>query len=440
MMNLHTLNKRSLLYLFAALVVNLFVTSLFVSGVAYLILALINTGIIGSFYICLSRSHNAKEKEALKVERDRYETIESQFKTIKGASDYGVNLIPVLIASLQSVTEQTEEAAISIGDNFKDIITKTKEGSEEATAVVNYFIGGPNKDDGNDGFGESYVKRILEKNEAAVKGVLSVLKGMEDISTGYLEEINNTAKNLQKIDTFVDEIEYIADQTNLLALNASIEAARAGEHGKGFAVVADEVRRLAAKSNATASNINATVKSSGMALDKMQERVQGKVAAGIKRMKGSEKELTESTDGFQRSLNNIADAVKVLTESYTRVSKEVESVMVSLQFQDITRQQIEHVTDPLEKLNDRLVEVSGITNNADHLMRPEETKVNLKKELEGIYTIDKERLIMEKNLSGNGPDIELPASDAVSPPEMLREVEGGNDVMGSDIGDNVELF
>ncbi|MGI2852682.1 methyl-accepting chemotaxis protein [Shewanella algae] len=88
--------------------------------------------------------------------------------------------------------------------------------------------------------------------EQASNNVMALVHEVDSASQTIAEMDEST----RRIAGVLNVIGEIAEQTNLLALNAAIEAARAGEQGRGFAVVADEVRALAARTQASTSEIN----------------------------------------------------------------------------------------------------------------------------------------------------------------------------------------
>jgi methyl-accepting chemotaxis protein/methyl-accepting chemotaxis protein-1 (serine sensor receptor) len=99
-------------------------------------------------------------------------------------------------------------------------------------------------------------------------------------------------------------IDEIAFQTNILALNAAVEAARAGEAGLGFAVVADEVRNLAQRCAQAAKD-----------------------TAGL-----IEESIATSHHGNSQ-LDQVAGAVRSITENSSRVKALVDEVSLGSQEQ-----------------------------------------------------------------------------------------------------------
>nr|WP_324258240.1 methyl-accepting chemotaxis protein [Cellvibrio fontiphilus] len=140
-------------------------------------------------------------------------------------------------------------------------------------------------------------------------------------------------------------IRNIAKQTNLLALNASIEAARAGDAGRGFAVVADKIRSLSQETESATSEIDRAIVS-------VSETVE-KNLSGVLDGDQTREEL-EKIEAISASLKSILTDFTSVSEYLTSLSVDsrqamtavhdgIMEVLGSMQFQDISRQQLDSV-------------------------------------------------------------------------------------------------
>ncbi len=116
-----------------------------------------------------------------------------------------------------------------------------------------------------------------------------------------MNEINTSSDAISKIIKVIDEIAF---QTNLLALNAAVEAARAGEAGLGFAVVAGEVRNLAQR-----------------------------CAQAARDTAGLIEESINKSNGGKAKLDEVATAIRSVTESAGKVKTLVDEVKLGNQEQ-----------------------------------------------------------------------------------------------------------
>lgn len=245
------------------------------------------------------------------------------------------NLIPVMANQLNEVVQDTESAALDVGDRFMSIVARARAQASRASTAFDTFTGL--------GSGDA----LLDLSKNALSEAIEGLRRLISVSGQTLKDMELIIEAVSDIKGILTDIEYIADQTNLLALNAAIEAARAGEQGKGFAVVADEVRKLSDRSNTSANEIRRLVQKVEMDIRAIYSRTE--MSSTTSRKKASEAEAI--VDGTLRRIdavmNNTMQQLGELTGETEALASDIGSIVTSMQFQDITRQRIEHVVGPL---------------------------------------------------------------------------------------------
>ena len=161
------------------------------------------------------------------------------------------------------------------------------------------------------------------------------------------------------------EIEYIADQTKLLALNASIEAARANEHGRGFAVVAQEVTKLANRSTIVAANIQGAIGQVNSSTERAVEALQKFSAIDLTSALITKDRIVDITRMIGQKNLHLQVGVVQAIQSAQRHANEVTDIVMTMQFQDISRQRLEKTVRQLTELQIKLTVLTGTSSIED---------------------------------------------------------------------------
>lgn len=307
---------------------------------------------------------------------------------------YNNQVFPVLIKQLETVIQDTENAVLEIGEGFMDIVSRARGQASRSANAFTEFSGNQ---------GESGAA-LIEQSKEALSSVIGNLRSVSDVARHTLVSMSNSTNTMESIRQVISEIEYIADQTNLLALNASIEAARAGDHGRGFAVVADEVRKLSGRSTTAAAQIGKLIKTVENDLQGMYTETEGNVGQTEKLSLNSEMIINETMKKLNESMVHAKNELDVLSTDTESLARDISGIVISMQFQDITRQKIEHVIEPLRT----------ITGNGERIMAhlrgegisshgtDSSNKISW---MEDMYTMESERQVMKEALAGSEPEI-----------------------------------
>jgi methyl-accepting chemotaxis protein len=171
-------------------------------------------------------------------------------------------------------------------------------------------------------------------------------------AAAVVDKINQVRAQIDHVLGVVGEIQAISWQTNLLALNAAIEAARTGEDGRGFAVVADEVRGLSDRTSQFSREIRAHMETVHESIRHAETEINQLAAHDLQFATRAEQDLTKTMADIRQVDQAVTDKAKVLSGVTEELSRSVNQTVMSLQFQDMSRQLLAHTSERLATLED----------------------------------------------------------------------------------------
>jgi methyl-accepting chemotaxis protein len=280
-------------------------------------------------------------------------------------------LTGLLNDQLHAVTEETERSAYNIMERLQaidgainELMSSVSSSAQEATVMIN---------EGEKSIG-SNVDLIANLNNYIM-----------DRYAEFESDRNSIAIVIQQahsLTPLVEMIKNISRQTNLLALNAAIEAARAGEVGRGFAVVANEVRKLSSETDLAVSKIQEGIGNVAEAIDsqfrnKLENSSVKKQQEVLERFS---KHLDSMGINYQKMMKRDEETLTHIGNASQTLSSMFMEVLAGIQFQDVTRQQIEQVQQALTRLDTHVSQVVKMMRSRDF-----SNAASIKEHIDKIY-------------------------------------------------------
>jgi methyl-accepting chemotaxis protein len=254
----------------------------------------------------------------------------------------------------------------------------------------------------------------LDSNRNLIDSMKSHIQTRIDATREEQSRITHVVNEARSLESLVDLIKHIAGQTNLLSLNAAIEAARAGEQGRGFAVVADEVRKLSDQTSEAVSKIRDGILT---VANSIESEFKDKLAdvtlnSETKALELFANQLTEMGERYAELVTRDGEVLAHINQTSSSLSTMFMEVMASIQFQDVTRQQVEHAVKALDRLEAHFAILLLQLNDPKTKVAFKPLTAHLEEMFDG-YVMDQQRSQHTKALgksasaSGGGPKVEL---------------------------------
>ncbi len=274
--------------------------------------------------------------------------IEENIKRLKALLASVPHLTDILQAQLTETNSTTETAALAI------LLRLTEVEAEAARLLVIQDAG------------KVRAASLYGDAQGLINESAQHLEDMETHRCQRVQRVQEEGAAIQSIvaqvaelKTFTYAIREVTRMTNLLALNAAIEAARAGTAGRGFAVVAAEVRNLSKQIETAAVHIEKSI-------GQVSDTVNDKFVAMVEQHRNEDETRWLSTLGstmsrlsgdFQAAVGELDGVTQYTHAAVSSIRNAVIDVLGQAQFQDATRQQIEHVQNGLAMCGQRMTQV-----------------------------------------------------------------------------------
>jgi|GEM_PF-767658 len=340
---------------------------------------------IAALLIYIHRKDRKYIQACLWQTRDQYrEILQKQLDTAQHATMHALKLVPVHQQQISHVIQTTDQAALSLGEHFSVIIDKLKTSASKTAALSQSFA------DGTKQSGESSMVSMLCRNEASLDAMKEAFDDRSNDSSNLINALHGVREQGDVVRSHIARVHEIADTTNLLSLNAAIEAARSGELGRGFAVVADEVRHLSKQSNQAANEIDDKLAQFLCALNGLEGVISEFVDAESKMFDSVNDNMRKLTGEFIGIIVSLTQNADEMVANNNALEQSISKIVISLQFQDATRQVLEHIQEDmavmLTKIKQQVSSMHSVAQELDLPIEIIDTDVDLPS-----YTMASER-------------------------------------------------
>jgi methyl-accepting chemotaxis protein len=264
-------------------------------------------------------------------------------------------VIETLAAEIMRTSDFVETEAGSLSERFQRLAVNAQQQTERVDSLTALAMG-------IDVAGETIrIDQVARLFETTLGEVVSKILLLSKDSMAMVYAMDTLDASVQNVGKCNAGIAGINGTLNMLALNARIEGERAGKAGAAFRVVANEVYELSKSTQGLAATMKSELKAMADGIMISYDKLKRVATVDLSDNILVKERLEVVLEALVRRNNGLETVVAEAVRESEAISADVAGMVTGIQFQDRTKQRLEHVVDTLRVICKALEEIRSST-------------------------------------------------------------------------------
>ena len=239
--------------------------------------------------------------------------------------------------SVEDVIKLTEEAVTEISKKFRVVVGKANEQTEAAMSLLK-------RDEQGSG-----ILSLPEFIEAYDRQLVNVTSHMTSFSQAADEMANHqkrVTEHAKVMEETIDGLRNMASQISRIALDGSVAMTSGTVNPRDFVEMTDRIRAISAEAHELTRKTRQGLDAIGDEVRQGNKRTTQVAEAARRAVEVARAEIGTLNDATIEQTRQIEIALNRINDLSVEIQKDINQIIVAMQFQDITRQKLERLHKP----------------------------------------------------------------------------------------------
>ena len=246
--------------------------------------------------------------------------------------------LDTVTASVEEVIKLTEAAVNDISKNFRVVVQKANEQTEAAMSLL--------KGEGQGARGVLSLPEFIQAYDSQLVNVTSHMTSFSTAADEMASHQKRVSEHAKVMEETIDGLRNMASQISRIALDSSVAMTSQTLNPRDFVEMTDRIRAISAEAHELTRKTRHGLDAIGDEVRAGNRRTTQVAEAARRAVDVARTEIATLNAATIEQTQQMEGTIKRINDLSVEIQKDINHIIVAMQFQDITRQKLERLHKP----------------------------------------------------------------------------------------------